>query len=55
MRGLNTCIEQILDNPLYNKENIRENIHIKKENFFVLPSAFDQDPRNYKRLYGYHV
>ena len=55
MRSLNTCIEQISENPLYNKEKISQYIHISTDNFIVLPTAFNQDKRNYENLYDYPV
>ena len=55
IRSLNTCIEQITDNPLYNKEKISEYIHICKENFVVLPTAFNQEKRNFENLHNFPV
>ena len=51
MKGLRQCIEQILESPLYNKDKIKEYIHISPDNFIVLPTAFNQDKRNFEKLY----
>lgn len=55
MKSLNACIDQIVDNPVYQRENIRDYIHISNENFHILPSAVNTDERNFKGLYGYPV
>jgi hypothetical protein len=55
MRSLNSCIERITDNPLYNRDKVREYINISKDNFIVLPTAFNQDKRNFENLYDYPV
>jgi len=48
MRSLNACIDQISENALYSKEKISEYIHITTDNFVVLPTAFNQDKRNFE-------
>lgn len=55
MRSLNSCIEQITENPLYSRDQISQYIHISTENFIVLPTAFNQEPRNFENLYDFPV
>ena len=48
---LRKVIKKIIENPMYADDNILEHIAISEDNFFILPSAFNQETRNYEKLF----
>ena len=51
MGDLNRLIDEITQNEMYDKSLITQFIKFKRENFIVLPNAFNMETRNYSNLY----
>lgn len=52
---LNRCIDSILKSDLYNSEEIKKYVTISRDNFVVLPNAFNRETRNYSKIFDFKV
>ena len=55
LQDFNRCIDEILKNDMYEGLNIKTLIHLKIDNFFVLPNAFNKETRTYSDIYDFQV